>query len=268
MSVVVLERARRARRLDVSPRAALGYWHRNAVVFRRTWVFGAIVWFVEPLLYLVAMGTGLGAYLESIRGVSYIDFIAPGLLAVSAMYGASFETTWNTFFKMDRLGVYDAATAGPLSIEDVALGEIMWATTRASIFGSAFLIVATPFGIFKSWWGILALPALGLIGLVFSMIGLIFTYLVRRIDYMAYYWTMFLTPMFLFAGIFFPLDRLPSALRVFAWFMPLHHGTNLMRALVSDGDPVAAGFAALWLLVAAALLLPLPLYLLRRRLVR
>jgi lipooligosaccharide transport system permease protein len=254
--------------LDVSPRAAIAYWHRNAAVYRRTWLFGMIAWFLEPLLYLVAMGFGLGRYLQSIRGVDYIDFIAPGLLAVAAMYGATFESTWNVFTKIDRLGVYDAATSAPLSVSDIALGEVLWSTTRATIHGTAFAIVATLFGVFSSWWGLLVIPGLALIGVAFSIIGLVYTYLSKRIDYLAYYWTLFITPAFLFSGTFFPLDRLPDWVRTVAWFTPLYHGVNLMRALVRDGDPIAALSAAAWLAVYSLALVWLPLVTLRRRLVR
>jgi len=269
---VATERVPSQRRLLRLPDARMGsamrYWHRNAAVFRRTWLLGLMAWFAEPVIYLVAMGLGLGRYLETIQGVEYIDFIAPGLLAVSAMFGAAFESTWNAFYKMDRARVYDAVTSAPVSIEDVALGEVLWSTTRATAYGAAFAIVAIPFGVFHSWWGILTLPGMALIGLVFSIIGLCYTYLVTRMDFLAYYWTGFLTPMFMFSGVFFPLDRLPDWVGAIAWFMPLHHGADMMRALMLEGDPGAAAGAALWLVVTSLLLLWLPLNLLRRRMVR
>jgi lipooligosaccharide transport system permease protein len=254
--------------IDVSVVAASRYWHRNAVVFKRTWLVGLMAWFIEPVIYLVAMGTGLGAYLRTIGGITYIDFIAPGLLAVSAMWGATFEATWGAYYKLDRAGVYEAVAATPLSVEDVAVGEILWATTRATIYGSAFAVVATPFGVFKSWWGLLTIPALVLVGAWFAIAGLAFAYWVRRMDYLAYYWTIFLTPMFMFAGVFFPLQRLPSWVQTLAWFMPLHHAAELMRSLMANGDPVAAAGSALWLLATSVALFPLPLVLLRRRLVQ
>jgi lipooligosaccharide transport system permease protein len=254
--------------LDISPVGAGRYWLRNSVVFRRTWLLAFVAWFIEPVIYLVAMGLGLGKYLESVGGLKYINFIAPGLLAVSAMYGATFETTWGAYFKMDELRVYDACVATPLTLEDVALGEALWGTTRASAYGTAFAIVAVPFGVFRSWWGILTIPALFLVGLNFSLFGLTYTYLVRRMDYLSHYWTIFLTPMFMFAGVFFPLDRLPHWLQQIAWFMPLHHATEMMRALMTEGDISKAAGAALWLVVVSAVLFLLPPYVLRRRLVK
>lgn len=254
--------------LDVSVRGALRYWHRNTVVFRRTWLFGLMAWFAEPVIYLVAMGTGLGSYLERIQGTTYMTFIAPGLLAVSAMFGATFESTWNSWFKMDRQRIYDAVSSTPVSVEDVAVGEVLWATTRGTIYGGAFALIAAAFGVYRSWWGLAILPAIALVALVFSLTGLTYTYLIRRVDYLAYYWTAFLTPMFMFGGVFFPLDRLPGWVQGFAWFMPLFHGSTLMRALMVDGDLTAAGGAALWLAVCAAVLFAVPVVALRHRLVR
>lgn len=254
--------------LDVSLPSAWSYWRRNAAVFRRIWLLGMMAWFAEPVVYLLAMGTGLARYLERIGGVTYIEFIAPGLLAVSALYGATFEVTWNAFFKMERAGVYEAASAAPLSIEDVALGEVLWGTTRATIYGSAFAVVATAFGLYRSWWGLLTIPSLTLVGVVASIAGLTYTYSVKRVDFLAYYWTIFITPMFLFSGVFFPLDRLPDWLSAVAWFMPLFHATTLMRALMLSGDPSTAAGAAAWLAVTAGLTWWVPLVLLRRRLVR
>ena len=257
----------RPRGFDVSLVGAMRYWHRNTVVFRRVWLFGLMAWFAEPVIYLVAMGIGLGQYLERIQGVRYIEFIAPGLLAVSTMFGATFSVTWDAWFKLERSGVYHSASATPLSVEDVGLGEILWGTTRAAIYGGAFAVIATLFGVFKSWWGLLVLPALVLVGFVFAVLGVTYTYAIRRVDYLAYYWTAFITPMFMFAGVFFPLDRLPGWVQTLAWFMPLHHAANLMRALAVDADPSRALGAALWLLVTGLALLPLPLLILRRRLI-
>jgi lipooligosaccharide transport system permease protein len=134
------------------------------------------------------------------------------------------------------------------------------------IYGAAFIVIALPFGVFHSWWGLAAPFALGLIGLMFAIMGLTFTYWISMVDYLSYYWTLFLTPMFMFSGVFFPLDRLPDWVQALAWLMPLRHAVELMRALLVDGDPVAAFWAALWILVVTAALFAVPLNLLRRRL--
>src|SRR6266571_6354235 len=214
------------------------------------------------------MGLGLGAYLSRIRGVKYIDFIAPGLVAVAAMYGASFGVTFNCFVKMQFGKIYDAVMSTPLTIEDIGLGEMLWSTTRSLIYGTVFLAIASTFGVVHSWWAVLAPLGVGLTGLMFSAIGLSFTAVIPLIDFFTYYWTMFITPMFLFSGIFFPLDRLPHAVQVVAWFVPLHQSVNMMRGLILTGDIGAAAGAALWIVVLTSALFFLPMNLLRRRLVK
>jgi lipooligosaccharide transport system permease protein len=253
---------------DTRLAAAVHVWERNAAIYRKTYKFNVLPNFFEPFLFLVAMGLGLGAYLARIRGVDYIDFIAPGLLATSAMYGASFEVTFNCFVKMQFAKVYDAIMATPLSIEDVGLGEMLWATTRAVIYSLIFVLVSSFFGVIHSWLVVFTPLAAALTGMMFAVIGLTFTASIPLIDYYSYYWTMFLTPMFLFSGIFFPLDRLPDWAQVVAWFIPLHQAVNLMRALVLTGDVGAALASALWMVTLTAVLFVVPLNLLRRRLVK
>jgi lipooligosaccharide transport system permease protein len=253
---------------DVRLRSAWRLWQRNAAIYRRTYKLNIIPNFFEPLFFLLAMGIGLGAYLDRIEGVDYIDYIAPGLVATAAMYGTSFEVTFNCFVKMKFGKVYDAAMATPLSIEDVGLGELMWGTTRSVIYGVVFLAIAAAFGVVHSWLALVAPVAIALIGMMFSVIGLAFTAVIPVIDYFTYYWTLFMTPMFLFSGIFFPLDRLPEWVQWLAWAMPLHHAVNLLRALMLTGDLRAAVLAAAWIGLVTAALFVLPLNLLRRRLVR
>lgn len=253
---------------DVRPRAAWHLWQRNASIYRRTYKHNLVPNFFEPFLYLLAMGLGLGAYLTRVGGVDYIDFIAPGLVATAAMYGTSFEVTFNAFVKMKYGKIYDAVMATPLTIEDIALGELLWGTTRALIYGVVFLAITAAFGLIHSWLALFAPLGIGLIGLMFSVLGLSFTSVIPIIDYFTYYWTLFITPMFLFSGIFFPLDRLPDWVQTLSWFVPLHQAVNMMRALMLTGDAGAAAEAAAWMAVLTLLLLPLPLNLLHRRLVK
>ena len=253
---------------DVRLGAAWRLWQRNGAIYRRTYRLNLVPNFFEPLLYLVAMGLGLGLYVREIDGVPYLHFIAPGLVAVSAMNGASFEVTYNCFVKLHFGKVYDAVLATPLSAEDIGLGELLWATTRAVIYGVVFLAIAAGFGVVHSPLALLAPLAMALIGLMFAVIGLAFSAAIPLIDYFTYYWTLFLTPMFLFSGVFFPLDRLPGWVQAVAWFMPLRQAVSLLRALMLTGRLDEALAAGAWILVATALLLPLPLNLLRARLLR
>jgi lipooligosaccharide transport system permease protein len=253
---------------DVRLSAAWHVWQRDATIYRRTYKFNILPNFFEPFLYLLAMGLGLGAYLATIKGVDYIDFIAPGLVATAAMFGTSFEVTFNCFVKMQFGRIYDAVMSTPLSVEDIGLGEMLWGTTRSLIYGSIFLAIASMFGVVHSWWALLTPVAVAITGMMFSVIGLSFTAVVPLIDFFSYYWTMFITPMFLFSGIFFPLDRMPGWVQAVAWFVPLHQAVNLMRALILTGDIQAAAAAAAWIVVVTGVLFVVPLNLLRRRLVK
>jgi lipooligosaccharide transport system permease protein len=253
---------------DVRISSAWRLWQRDASIYRRTYKLNIVPNFFEPFLYLLAMGLGLGAYLSKIQGYRYLDFIAPGLVATASMYGASFEVTFNCFVKMQFGKIYDAVMATPLTIEDIGLGELMWSTTRSLIYGCVFLVIVTAFGVVHSWLAVLTPVAVAMTGLMFSVIGLSFTAVIPLIDFYTYYWTMFITPMFLFSGIFFPLDRLPHAVQVVAWFVPLHQSVNLMRSLILTGDIASALGSALWIAVVTAALFVLPLNLLHRRLVK
>lgn len=254
-------------RPDLRVRSAFRLWQRNATIYKRSYRASIIPNFFEPFFYLLAMGLGLGAYLSHIQGIRYIDYIAPGLVATAAMYGASFEVTYNCFVKMHFGKIYDAIAATPLSPEDIALGELLWATTRSLLYGSVFLVIAAMFGVVHTPLVVFAPAAIALIGLMFALIGLTFTALVPKIDYFSFYWTMFMTPMFLFAGIFFPLTRLPGWVEVLAWFVPLHQAVDLMRAIVLTGDAERALGAAVWIVVVNAALFVIPLRLMRRRLI-
>jgi lipooligosaccharide transport system permease protein len=241
-------------------------WLRNARIYRHTFKLNILPNFFEPVFYLLSMGVGLGAYVAGVAD-SYLAWVAPGLLAASAMNGATFEVTYNVFVKIVFNRTYDAMLSTPLSVADIALGEIAWAVTRAGIYGAAFLVVMGLFGLVDSPRALAALPASLLIGLLFAVIGLTFTALNRTIDLYSYYFTLFITPLFLFSEIFFPLDRFPPALRTLALFTPLYHAVRLCRFLVQGGSGEAALASLAWMVAASAILLVASLVLFRRRLV-
>lgn len=244
---------------DIDLAMALAVWRRNLTLYRRTWVMNILPNFFEPLLYLVGMGVGLGAYLgEDVGGVSYVAYIAPGLMAAAAMNGAVFETTYNMFIKMNFQRVYDAYLGTPAQIQDIAFGELMWATTRATVYGFTFMLVvaALSFGgmnIFVSWWALLIPFALIATGTLFGAIGAVFTSLIKTIDLYSYFYTLFLTPLFLFSGIFFPVSRFPGGEEI-AWCTPLYHAVRVVRSMAQgtvDGSTLAS---IAWILIATVLL--------------
>ncbi|MEM7245148.1 MAG: ABC transporter permease [Acidobacteriota bacterium] len=232
---------------------------RNATEYRRTWKSNILPNFFEPVLYLVGMGVGLGAYISGgLEGKTYLAFIAPGLVASSAMNGATFESTYNMFVKMTFARLYDAYLATPAQVEDVCLGELMWAVARSLIYGLAFLIVVLGMGLFidpliTSPWALLMPLAIVLIGVTFALIGQLYTSIIKKIDHYSYYFTLFLTPLFLFSGIFFPVSRFPHG-ETIAWFTPLHHAVRLSRGLCQGPLGPEQGVSALWLLSLSAIL--------------
>ena len=209
---------------------------RSAMVYRGNlliFLSGA----VEPFLYLLAFQLGFGKLVTEVTGpdghpMSYVAFVAPALLATSAMNGAVFESTYNLFFKLRYAKLYDAMLATPIGPLDIALGEIGWAMTRGGVYAVAFLAIAAAMGLLASWWALLMVPAALLVGLAFSAIGMaLVTFLksTAQFDYIA----LGLMPMFLFATTFFPLSVYPRWLQVVVECLPLYHGVELMRGLTT-----------------------------------
>jgi lipooligosaccharide transport system permease protein len=191
----------------------------------------------EPFLYLLAFQVGFGKLVTEVAGpdgrpMGYVAFVAPALLATSAMNGAVFESTYNLFFKLRYAKLYDAMLATPIGPLDVALGEIGWAMTRGGVYAVAFLAIAAAMGLLASWWAVLMVPAALLVGLAFSAIGMALVTFVRstaQFDYIA----LALMPMFLFATTFFPLSVYPEPLQWVVRCLPLYHAIELMRGLAT-----------------------------------
>jgi lipooligosaccharide transport system permease protein len=241
-------------------------WRRNARVFLKLWK--GVLWpqFLDPLFYLMALGFGLGTYIASVNGIPYKDFIGPGLIASAAMWAASFETTYNVYLRMNQTQLYDAMLATPVEVQDIVAGDLAWSSTRAALYGTSFLIVVTAFGLVSSPWALLIPPFVLLGGLCFSVMGYAFTALIPKIDLYSYYFTLVITPMFLFSGIFFPFDKLPDWVGVVAWFTPLYHLVEITRGLANGPDAAQILANAAWLAVVSALLFTVPVRAMRARL--
>src|SRR3712207_404079 len=251
-----------------SPRGAFRVWQRNATIFRKYWKTILLPNLFEPLLYLVALGLGLGAFIREsgINGLTYTQYIAPGLLASNAMFAASFESTFNTFIRLKIGRIYDAIVTTPVNAEDIVAGEYLWAGTRAALYGTGFLGVLTILGfilspgalLVSSWWALLIPPVLFLIGVMFSVMGTLFTSLIQSIDLYAYYFTLVVTPLFLFSGIFFPIEDFPSPVPEIAWFTPLYHAVNVCRSLAVGPSPYIF-VDVVWILIFTGALALLPI---------
>jgi len=251
----------------VSPRHVLAVWHRNFTMYRRTWKLNILPNFFEPLLYLASIGIGVGAYVERMGGMSYAAFLAPGLVAVSAMNGASFEVTYNAFIRLNFEKTYESMLTTPVQPEDVLAGEVLWALTRASIYGGCFFLAIALVGLAPLPHALLALPAIPLTGLIFAALGIAFALRIRSIDLFSFYFTLFLTPLFLFSDVFFPLqERLAGVWLMVAEALPLLHPVRLMRAAFrGEASPILM-WDVLYSLGLSAALLALATRVIRRRL--
>ena len=249
-----------------APRYSAAIWKRNFLVFSKLWRGALLPTFLDPFFYLLALGFGLGTYVARINGIPYEDFIAPGLIASAAMWSSAFETTYNVYFRINEVRLYDNVLSTPVEVQDLVAGDLAWAATRATIYGIVVLVVIAAFGLVSSWWAVAIPPFVLLGGLCFSVIGYSFTALIPKIDLYSYFFTLGITPMFLFSGIFFPFDELPGWAEVLAWFTPLYHLVEITRGLATDPDGWAVLGNSLWLLAVTVLLFPVPVRALRRKL--
>lgn len=254
-------------RIDVSP-LVWPVFRRHLIVFSRNWKVNISFNFFEPLLYLVALGVGLGTYVRPMEGLPYLNYLAPGLVATSAMFATAYECTYGTFIRMEFQKTFHAMVATPVNIDDVIAGEILYGTFKSVLYGSVIIVVIAVLGLVESPWVLLAPFVLAVAGLLFALISMAWTGLVPHIDNFNYFFSLFVTPLFLFSGVFFPVTGLPAILQKVAWFSPLYHIVNLTRGLVLGQVGVWLVWELLWLIVAALLLLPFPFYLMRRLVIK
>jgi lipooligosaccharide transport system permease protein len=217
--------------VSVSLPHAFAVWQRNATMYARTWKSNLLPNFFEPVFYLTALGVGLGAYVSQMGGVPYVEYLAPGLVCVAAMNGASYEVTYNVFVRLNFEKAYDAMLTTPLEPDDVLAGEIAWALTRVMIYGGTFFAIVIAFGYAPLPSSLWVLGVIPLAGLLFAALGLAFSLRITRIDLFSFYFTLFITPLFLFSGVFFPLEeRLSPGWLWVAEALPLLHPVRLARA--------------------------------------
>jgi lipooligosaccharide transport system permease protein len=206
-------------------------WKRDLIVWQKYLMASLVANFGEPLLYLFAMGYGLGRFVQNFNGVPYVEFIAPAIVVVSVMNGASFETTFSSYTRMEVQKTFHGIAMTPVSMHEVIGGEILWAATKSVITSSVIFLVLLIFHLIHSPW-VLLMPILMITeGLLFASLGMLMTSIARSYDYFSYYFTLFVSPMFLFSGTFFPLERLPSWARTLAYFLPLTYPVRVARDL-------------------------------------
>lgn len=217
--------------MSISLPYALAVWWRNAAMYKKTWKWNILPNFFEPVFYLFSIGLGVGAYISEMGGTSYLAFIAPGLVCVAAMNGASFEVTYNIYVRLVFEKTYDAMLTTPIEPDDVLVGEILWAVTRSCVYGGCFFVVLMLFGLTPLPSSLSVIFVIPMTGLLFAAIGMVFSLRIPNIDMFSFYFTLFLTPLFLFSDVFFPLkERLAGAWLWVAEALPLLHPVRLARA--------------------------------------
>jgi lipooligosaccharide transport system permease protein len=223
---------------------------------------------IEPILFLVALGFGLGLFIETIENVSYAEFIAPALIAISIMSSASFECTYGSYVRMHYQKTFDAIIATPISVEEVIAGELLWGATKSLINSSIVLAVVTIIGLTDLCMTVLILPLTFVCGLLFAGVAMCFTAIVPNIDSFNYFFFLLWTPMFLFCGTFFPLNVLPLWVQHFAFFLPLTHVVNIMRDLALNTCNLDTLISFGWICAVSVILFVLAINLMKKRLIK
>jgi lipooligosaccharide transport system permease protein len=215
-------------------------WRRNALVWRKLAVPSMLGNLADPMIYLLGLGYGLGALLPPLDGMPYIAFLAAGIVCSSTMMSASFEAMYSGFSRMHVQRTWEAILNAPLTLDDVLLGELVWAASKAVLSGTAVLLVAAALGHAGSFLALWVVPVVFLAGLAFAALGLVMTALSPSYDFFMYYFTLAITPMMLVSGVFFPLAQLPEPLQQLAGCLPLAHAVALVRPLMAGSAPADA----------------------------
>lgn len=240
----------------------LAVWRRNFLVWKKLAVPSMLGNLADPLLYMLGLGYGLGGLLPEVAGVPYIVFLAGGTVCYSTMNSATFETLYSGFSRMHVQKTWDAILNAPLTLDDVLLGEILWAASKSLLSGLAILAIIWVLGLAESFWVSLAIiPVVVFIGFCFSGMGLVMNAVSPSYDFFLYYFTLVITPMVLLCGVFYPVSQLPGPLAAVSQLLPLTHAVELVRPLMAGEAPPRAwlnlgvlfAFGAVGFVVALAL---------------
>lgn len=223
-------------------------WQRHFQVWQKLKIPSLLANFGEPLLVLVALGYGLGHFIGYVDNMTYIAFLASGIVCTSALEAATFECLYAAYTRMAVQQTWAGMLATPLNVADIILGEMAWAATKSFLSASALLLVAVLLGIVSSWQVIWVLPLMLLLGLCFAAMALVFTTLAQNYDFFMYYIILLITPMTLLSGVFFPLEKLPQIIQWIVHGLPLVHAVKLTRPLMI-GQPLEQVFLHLGVII-------------------
>jgi lipooligosaccharide transport system permease protein len=245
-------------------------WRRDFDVFMKTYKVNFFPPLLEPIFYLLALGFGLGGFIgQSIGGLPYIKYIAPALVSITIMYSSFFECTYGSFVRMYYQKTFDAIISTPISIEEVIAGEMLWGATRSLIGATIVLAVVSAFGLVSSPLVVLIPIVAFFAGLTFSSIAMCFTALAPNIDFFNYPGFLYITPMFLLSGTFFPITTLPISMQIFAQVVfPLTHTVFLARGLMFGTIDPSLLISLVWIAVATTIFFVLSIRLMKRKLIK
>jgi lipooligosaccharide transport system permease protein len=247
---------------------AFRVWLRNYESWKDFAVASLVGTVAEPLLFFAAMGFGLGRFVDDIQGQPYVAFLAPGLVAATAMNAASFETTFGSFTRMTEQRTYEAIVMTPISVGEVVAGDILWAASKSLLGGAVILLFMLPLELLDGPLSLAVLPLTFAVGIMFGALGMAYTAIAPSYTFFNYFFTLVIGVMFLFSGVFFPLEGLPGWVGWAAWFLPLTHAVVLMRGLTSGGLELSMWVDIAWLAAFTLLVFWLAVRLIRKRLIR
>ncbi len=240
-------------------------WRRHFLAWRKYWLSSLMFATVEPLVYMIGLGYGLGALIPELGGMSYLLFVASGSLAFSVQNGATFEGMYSAFARMFNQRTWDGIISAPLSITDVMLAEWIFAATKAVLASFTFIAAIVILGISREWtlaW----VPLIAfLIGLAFAALALVMTSVAKGYEFFSYWFSLGVMPMSMISGVFFPVEQLPPAVRLVGDLLPLKHGVELLRPLLLGQVPTQITLHLFVLLAYAIGGFAIALFLVRRR---
>lgn len=212
----------------------LSVWKRNFLVWKKLALPSMIGNLLDPLFYMLALGYGLGSFIDEINNISYIAFIATGTVCYGTLNSATFEILYSTFSRMHVQKSWDAILITPVRMIDIVNGEILWATTKSVLSGSAIMLVMFALNILNLKQMFFIFPLIILIGVTFSCMGFVITSVSKSYDFFMYYFTLVITPMLLISGVFFPTEKMPIIIQKISEFLPLKNAIDIVRFIVFD----------------------------------
>jgi len=241
-------------------------FRRNYVAWQKYAWSSIAINIIDPFIYFLALGLGLGAYVQLTGHVSLMQFIAPGLLGVTAMNAATFDSCWGCFERLNFNGVYESMVTAPVDPLEIAAGEYLWQAFRAALYGTLFLVAVAAFGLVHSWWVLLSPLVFALAGTAFAVPSFYVAMRVATQEHLFFYFSFVITPMIMFGGVFFPLDRMPAWVSGLAWCTPLFHAVSACRQLLAGPPTMTFAEDVAWLAVFTVAMAFVPRGILRQKL--